>query len=397
LMLKFIKEVIKNNYDLKIAALNMNKSWLLAKQAGSALYPTLDLSINQTEQGVLDDTDVPNSKSGTIALQTSWELDLWGRISSGVKSAEAHAQSVEADYLFAQYSLSAGVAKNYIKIIETKLQTEIAIKNLKIIQEIVRITEAKYESGASSSLDVALGLSNLSSAQEQLIIIKKVQRDSMRALEFLLGRYPNAQLEVANKLPNTPPPPSVGLPSQILERRPDIISAERNIASAFDATEQKKAARLPSFSLTGTLASTSDSLSNAVKFDTVGWQLSANILAPLFDAGRRKIDMQIATETQKQAVVNYTKTAMSAFLEVEKNLDQGVALSKRQIQLLEAQKQSNKAYNIAQLRYKEGEISLLDTIQIQQKAIVADSNVLSIKQALLEQRINLYLSLGGSW
>jgi len=121
------------------------------------------------------------------------------------------------------------------------------------------------------------------------------------------------------------------------------------------------------------------------------------LVAPLFDGGRRKIDVEIATVEQKQAIANYAQKALTAFSEVENNLDQGRVLADRETALSEARSQSAKAYHIAELRYNEGESDLLDTMQIQQQAISAVSKLLSVKRSQLEQRVNLYLSLGGSW
>ena len=120
-------------------------------------------------------------------------------------------------------------------------------------------------------------------------------------------------------------------------------------------------------------------------------------MAPLLDGGRRKIDIEIVTIEQEQAIANYVQKALVAFSEVENNLDQGRILADRETALNEARNQSAKAYYIADLRYKEGESGLLDTLQIQQQVISAESNLLSIKRSQLEQRINLYLSLGGGW
>jgi outer membrane protein TolC len=127
------------------------------------------------------------------------------------------------------------------------------------------------------------------------------------------------------------------------------------------------------------------------------YQLVSNLLVPIFDGGKRKIDIEIATVEQKQAVATSAQAALTAFSEVENNLDQGTVLASRETALSEALKQSDRAYSIAKLRYKEGETELLDTLQIQQQAITAESNLLSIKRTQLEQRINLYLALGGSW
>ncbi len=395
MLLKLIEEGKANNIDLQVAAGNMDKAWLLAKQSGAALKPSADLSLGRAESGSA--AGGASTSNVTVGLQVSWELDIWGRIRAGVHAVEAQAQATEADYIFAQHSLSANIAKTYLKVIEAKLQADITRKNLTILEKTMRITQVKYDNGMSSAQDVALNRANLASAQEQLVTIEGSQRDAIRALEVLLGRYPNAELDISGVLPDLPPPPPAGIPSEILERRPDIVSAERQIASAFDARDQARAARLPSFSLTSTVSGASSSLSDVLDPANVAWKLGANLLAPLFDGGRRKIDVEIATVEQKQAISNYAQKALTAFSEVENNLDQGRVLADRETALLEVQTQSNKAHRIAEIRYKEGESDLLDTLQIQQRAIAAESNLLSIKRSQLEQRINLYLSLGGSW
>ncbi len=395
LMLKLIAEGKANNLDLQAAAGNMDKAWLLAKQSGAALKPTADLSLGQTQSGAVEGGGA--SRKITVGLQVNWEADVWGRISAGVEAATASAQAAEADYIFAQHSLSANIAKTYFKVIEAKRQANITRKNLTALEKSMRVTQAKYDNGVSSGQDVALHRANLASAKEQLIDIEGSERDALRALEVLLGRYPNARTEMPDTLPDLPQQPPAGIPSELLERRPDIVSAERKIASAFNASDQAKAARLPKFSLTASVDGASSSLSDILNPSNAAWQLGANLITPLFDGGRRKIDVEIATVEQKQAVSNYAQIALTAFSEVEQNLDQGRVLAQRESALSEVLRHSDKAYSIAKLRYKEGEIELLDTLQIQQQAISAESQLLSIKRAQLEQRINFYLALGGSW
>ncbi len=394
-LLKLVDEGLANNKNLLVAAGNMDKAWLLAKQSGSSLKPTADLSLSGAQAGRASG-GAPNT-SASVGLQVSWELDVWGRIRAGVEAAEARAQVAQADYIFAEQSLSANIAKTYFKVIESKLQEGIARKNLEILQKAMLITQTKYDNGTTSAQDVALNKANLAVAREQLVTIEGSKRDAVRALEVLLGRYPNAELEIPNELPILPPSPPAGIPSGILERRPDIVSAERQIAAAFNATDQARAARLPRFSLTSSVNGASDSLSDVLDPANVAWQLGANLMAPLYDGGRRKIDLEIATIEQKQAVANYAQIALTAFSEVETNLDQGRILENREMALIEAQSQSAKAFRIAELRYREGESDLLDTIQFQQKAISAESNLISIQRSQLEQRVNLYLALGGSW
>lgn len=395
MMLKLIAEGKANNLDLRVVAGNMDKAWLLAKQSGAALKPTVDLTLDGGQSGNVKGSG--SNSNVNVGLQATWEADVWGRIRAGVDAATASAQAAQADYLFAQHSLSANIAKTYLKVIEAKLQANLTRKNLAALEKSMRITQVKHDNGVSSGQDVALNRAGLASAKAQLIEIEGSERDALRGLEVLLGRYPDASAEMPDTLPDLPLQPPAGIPSELLERRPDIVSAERKIASAFNATTQAKAARLPKFSLTASVTGASRSLSDVLNPANAVWQLGANLIAPLFDGGKRKIDVEIATVEQKQAIANYAQTALTAFSEIETNLDQGGVLANRETALSEAFTQSDKAYSIAKLRYKEGEIELLDTLQIQQQAISAESELLSIKRAQLEQRINFYLALGGSW
>ncbi|MEE9302943.1 MAG: efflux transporter outer membrane subunit [Thiotrichaceae bacterium] len=396
LMLKLIEEGKANNLDLKVTAGNMDKAWLLAEQSNTALKPTVDLSLGANSSGG-GESNASAKGQFNVGLEASWEIDVWGRLSAGVDAATASAQSVEADYTFAQHSLSANIAKSYLKVIETKLQADLTKKNQAILEKTMHITQVRYDNGMTSAQDVAVNKSNLAVIEEQLITLEGSQRDALRALELLLGRYPSASADVPGELPDLPLSPPAGIPSEILERRPDVVSAERKIAQAYNATYQAKTAHLPKFSLTAGLSNASGSLLDILNPTNLLWKLASNIVAPIFDGGKRKIDTEIATVEQKQAVSSYAQTALTAFSEVETNLDQGGTLARRETALTEVLTQSNKAYRIADLRYKEGEIDLLDTLSIQQQAIAAESNLISIKRLQLEQRINLYLALGGSW
>lgn len=394
-LMALIEEGQNNNLDLKIAAGNMENAWLLAEKSGVALQPNVNLALDRGQSGGVEGGG--SSSSVGVGLQVGWELDVWGRIRSGVTSAEAQAQSTQADYLFAKHSLSANIAKTYLKVIEAKLQAQITKENLAILEKTLSITQVKYENGMLTGQDVALNKANLASASDQLISTEAAKREATRALEVLLGRYPDASLDIPDVLPTLPAPPPADLPSSVLERRPDIIAAERQVAAAYSATDQAKAAQLPSFSLSGNLGGSSDSLSNVLSPSNVAWQLAANLLVPLIDGGSRKIDVEIATVEQQQALDNYRKSALTAFSEIEQNLDNGQEFANREKALEEAYLENQKALKIANIRYQEGESELLDTLQIQQQAMAAESSLLSIRRNQLEQQINLYLSLGGNW
>ena len=393
-LLKLIKEGQTNNKTLKIAAANVEKAWLVADQAGAGLKPTLDLALGAARS---DTGSTSAATNLSINLQASWEVDIWGRIRSGYDANVASAEAVNADFIYAQHSLSASIAKGYLLAIEAKLQKAATESNMSLLEKVLEIAEFKYKNGVVSLQDVALTRSDIAAARENLVRIEGSYRDALRALEVLIGRYPDAALELPTSLPELPPAPSAGIPAEILERRPDIVAAERKVAVAFNLTAQAKAAKLPRLSLTGSLGGASNELSSILDPAKIAWQIAGNLLVPVFDGGRLQREVDIATIEQEQALLTFAESALEAFSEVEQNLDQGQVLLARQIALKEVKQEIDKAYQIAELRYNEGESELIDVLNIQQRVTQADSNLIAIQRALLEQRINLYLALGGTW
>lgn len=396
MLIQFVDEAQANNRDLAVAAANVDLARALARQAGAALTPDVGLSATTARAGNVEG-DISATSNLNLGLQVSWEADVWGRIRSGVSAAEASAQAVEADYRYAQHSLAAITAKAYFTAIEANLQTEIVRETVEVLEETLRIVTVQYENGIGSGQDVALARSDLASARERLTATEGSLRDALRALEVLLGRYPSAELELRGELPEAPPAPPPGVPSELLERRPDIVAAERRVAAAFNTVQQAKAARLPTVGLTGDLGGASGTLSNLLDPTNVAWRLGANLLAPIFDGGARREAVEIATAEQEQALASYGQAALVAFREVETALDQGNVLSQRTADLMEAASEADEAFRIADLRYREGESDLLSVLIIQQRVIGAKSNLATVQRLLLDQRVDLQLALGGSW
>ncbi len=389
-------EAQENNRDLAAAAANVDRAWGFARQAGAALIPDVGVSAAAARSGGINGGR-PTTNSLNLGAQVSWEVDVWGRLRSGQRSAVASAQAVEADYRSAQLSLAAATSKAYFSAIEASIQTQIAREQVEILQETLRLVSVKRDNGMATAQDVALARSDLASARERLTAVEGSFRNAVRSLEALLGRYPGAELEVRETLPPVPPPPPEGLPSELLERRPDIVAAERRVAAAFNATNQARAARLPAISLTGNIGGASSSLSNLLSSDNVAWTAGANLLAPISVGGRLRAGVSIASAEQEQALAAYGQAAINAFNELETNLDQGVVVQQRIADLEEAAAEAANAFRIARLRYDEGEEDLLNVLVIQQRVNTARSNLSIARRLLLEQRVNLSLALGGNW
>lgn len=396
LLRALVSEAQANNRNLLAAAASVEGAQALAKQAGAALSPNVGLSLDSSRTGIRDDNIAPVDNRG-IGLQINWELDLWGRIRNSEQAAANSAKAAQADFRYAQHSLAATTTQAYFALIESNIQIETAKESLGILQEIARIVDVQYKNGMVSAQDLAITRSDTASAREQLITLEGAQRNAARALEILLGRYPSAELQAGSVLPVTPPLPPVGIPSEVLERRPDLVAAERRVAAAFNKLEVAKVARLPSLSLTGALGGSSNALANVLDPANTTWRLGANLLASIFDGGTAQAQIDAATAEQKQTLFNYGQSALTAFSEVETALDQGFVLKKRHEELMIVKREAEKAYRIASLRYTEGEINLLDVLSIQQRLIGAKTNLISLERLLLDQRTSLYLALGGQW
>ena len=389
-----VDEAQANNLNLKLAASNIDSARALSRQAASALAPQLSLTAGSSRSGTRETT---GNSIQNIGLQAGWELDLWGRIRSGNQAAEQSVIAAEADYKFAQYSIAANVAQGYFAAIEASLQLDIAQQSIDTLLETNRIVKVQYENGIGDKQNLALAEADLASAQDSLASSKGARRDAIRSLELLLGRYPEAELKVSQSLPALPEAAPAGLPSDLLERRPDLIAAERRIAAAFNKVDQAKAAKLPSVSLSGSIGGASNSLGSLLDPGNVAWQAASSLLAPLFDGGLTKAQIEASTADQKAAITSYTQAALSAFGEVETSLDQNVVLRQRVKALSDTLNAAEEALRIANIQFKEGEIALIDVLSIQQRVFSARRNLISVKRAMLSQHVSLNLALGGSW
>jgi len=393
---RLVEEAFANNRNLQANAAGVDRAWALAEQSAAAGRPTLGLTTGAQGSGSLGG-GTPGSNQLSVGLRASWDVDLWGRIRAGRVAAEQSAAGVEADARFARYSIAAGLSKAYFGAIETGQQKAILEQTVANLERIAEISRYQYESGLAGAQDVALIESDLATTRERLTATQTGYDQSLRALEVLLGRYPSAELDLPADLPAVPSMPPAGVPSDILARRPDLIAAERRVAAAFNLTEQARVANLPSLNLTGSLGGASSALSSILNPSNLAWSIGASLFAPLFDGGANEAQIAAATAEQEQALALYGQAALEAFQDVENNLAEGLSLDRRQADLRIALDRSSTAYEIAQLRYDAGESSLVDTLDFQQRVLTAESNLTQLNRSVLDQRINLFLALGGEW
>jgi outer membrane protein TolC len=245
--------------------------------------------------------------------------------------------------------------------------------------------------------EVALAHAALSSRKAAVRQVRGGRQQAARALELLLGRYPAAEIDGATDLVAVPPPIPVGLPSELLERRPDLIAAERAVAVEFSQIQSAKAARLPRIALTAGVGSSSTELTDIVSLGGDFWNVGANFVAPIFTGGALQAQVEIEEADQEKALANYGLVALKAFAEVEQGLSNETLLMERETFLREALADAQEALRVANAQFEVGKIDLLSVLQQQGQVISARVGVLNLRDQRLQQRVDLHLAIGGGF
>jgi multidrug efflux system outer membrane protein len=387
-----VREALLYNTDLAVAAARVEQAAGYAKLAGSLLYPAVNL-VGKT--GTKSGGDGSGISGGW--LLASWELDIWGRVRSEREAGRYQYESVVADTEYARQSIAALVAKSWFLAIEARLQRAIAADVVRASGQAVGLAQDRLRVGSGNEYDVALAQANLDSLRDAARQVDLAYEQALRALEIVVGRYPAAAVEVAATLPKVPGNVPVGLPSELLERRPDVIAAERRIAAAFNRVEEAKAARLPKIALTASGSSISSDLFVLQNHSNPAWSLGANLLAPIFNGFALQAQVEIRTAEQKLAVAEYGRVGARAFGEVESALSAGFAADERETILARAVASNARALELAQVRYRVGSGDLRAVLQQSVALYGARTALLRMQGERLVQRINLYLALGGSF
>ncbi|MDX1377003.1 MAG: TolC family protein, partial [Burkholderiales bacterium] len=330
-------------------------------------------------------------------LFANWELDLWGRVRAGRAAATDQYGSAALETEYARQSIAALVAKSWFLATEARLQKGIAEDMAAAAERQLGYAEDRLRVGNGDAYDVTLAKANLAGFRDSAKNLELAYQQALRALEALAGRYPAAALDVPAQLAAMPGPVPVGIPSELLERRPDVVAAERRVAAAFYRVEEAKAARLPRISLTAAVTSISSDLFVLKDQSNPVWSAGATLAAPLFTGGALEGQVEVRTAEQKQAIAEYGRVGARAFGEVENALSAGFTLEAREALLQQAVDDNARALELANVRYRVGSGDLRAVEQQRLALDAARTALLRVQSERLVQRVNLYLALGGSF
>jgi multidrug efflux system outer membrane protein len=387
-----IAEAILHNPDLLVAAARVEAAAQYVEAAESKLYPQVDFLARGGGEMSGDNSGL---EGGGIFV--GWEPDLWGRLRSARAASERSYEQVIADTEYARQSIAALVAKSYFLAVEAGLQQRLAEDMLSAAEQLIMLAEERRRVGRGDSYEVALSRANAETFRDSVLQLSFSREQAERAIEALVGRYPSATVDIATELAQWPGPVPGGLPSELLERRPDVIAADRRVAAAFSRVQEAKAARLPSISLTTSINSISSDLFVLQDRENPVWSAGLSLLAPLYSGRALKSQVQIRSAEQRQAVADYGRIGARAFGEVENALAAELNAGRREQVLNLAAAANQEALNLAQIRYRVGSGDLR-AVQQQQVAVHGSRSALvRVQTERLVQRVNLHLALGGSF
>jgi NodT family efflux transporter outer membrane factor (OMF) lipoprotein len=400
-----IEEALVHNHDLRAAVARIDAARARARLVGAAGMPQVSAGVSgSAAQNSLIGFPLPPGTSSTsrsdqvgVSLNTSWEVDVWGRIRSGQSAAMADAQAVWADAHAIRLSLAGQTAKTWFAVLEARAQVELAETTLLTFDNSTARVRERFEGGVRTPLDLRLALSNQAAAGA-LLEQRRVQLDRhVRQLQILLGRYPSGSHGGTNSLPTLQGEIAAATPLELLERRPDLVAAERRLAAAGARVSEARRAFLPRLSLSGGMGKQGGSPGDLFRADSFVWNVLGNLMQPIFQGGRLRASLALAQAGNEQLLEQYASTILYAWFEVESSYAAERLLLLEMRAMEQAAQHAVAAQDLAEDQYSNGLIDYITLLESQRRALDFQSRLLDVRRRRLETRVNLMLALGGGF
>jgi NodT family efflux transporter outer membrane factor (OMF) lipoprotein len=402
---QLMKQIDISNQTVKQAEAQYRSARAAVLSARAAYFPTISANTSATRSSGASSRFVNPSNRGSssinntynLSLDATWELDVWGRLRRLSESAQASAGASAADLESARLSAQAELAQDYFQLRVTDAEKAYLDDEVGGFEKSLKITQNQYAVGVAKRSDVLQAETQLKSTRAQALDLQITRAQLEHAIAVLLGKNPsNFSLEPAPLTTSIPAIP-VGLPSQLLERRPDIAAAERRVIAANAQIGVARAAYFPSLSLAGTLGYQSTAFEHLVSAANRVWSVGPSLALTLFDAGSHIAASRQARANYEATVAAYRDTTLAAFRDVEDNLVALRVLGEEQGVQDDAAKAAADAANIALNQYKAGTVSYLDVVVAQSTALTNARNSLNIRGRNLVASVALIRALGGGW
>ena len=400
------EQVVVSNQNVAVAEAQFRQARALVQQARAAYFPTVTIgaSVNNSSQSA--STRISNSSSGrttptlfAMAVDASWEVDVWGRIRRLVESSQASAQASAADLENARLSAQTELAQDYFQLRTLDTQKQLLDASIVEFERSLELTNNRYASGVVSRADVLQAQTQLKTTQAQAIDVGVQRAQFEHAIALLIGKPASVVSISAAPLAMTivPPPIPVGVPSEVLERRPDIASTERQVVAANAQIGVALAAYYPTVSLHATGGFQSTSLSQWISAPSRLWSVGPAISETVFDGGLRAGLTEQARGVYDGTVASYRETVLTAFKEVEDNLAALRILESEAEVQDEAVKAAQQSVTVFTNQYKAGIASYLEVVTAQNAALTNERTAATILGNRMNAAVLLIKALGGGW
>jgi outer membrane protein, multidrug efflux system len=397
------EQLIRENPNLEVATEVYTQARDLAAAAQSHLYPWIGAQAlvsdnRESAHHLFSTTNVPQQEaSNVIGGVASWEPDFWGAIRNRAHAQKRLAQASAADLATARLSLEAELANDYIAVRGYDVEIEVLRQSIIAYQQAVEVARLRSQGKIASGLDLARALSQFDSAQAQETETK-LQRDLMQhAVAVLVNAMPSSfSIAPVKEFTLTPPEVPAGVPSELLQRRPDIASAERQMAAANVEIGVSRAAFYPNITL-GAGAGFEDNAFNLLSLPNSMWSVGAGAMLPLFEGGLRRAELQRSWSQYAQTRDGYRSTVLASFQEVEDGLSLTQRLATEAVQQREASEQALQAQTISTMLYEDGLDNYLSVAVAQVQALAAQTAEVQILTRQMQASVSLIRALGGGW
>jgi NodT family efflux transporter outer membrane factor (OMF) lipoprotein len=381
------------NLDLAAAETRILQADARVREAGSALLPTVSIG---------GDTNLRSGSGGStptgVSLGASYEFDFWGRNRSLLTAAQASNRATRADRETVALTATATTASTYFQLLSLRERIEIARLNLENAEAVLAVTDARVRNGAASPLELAQQRQTIAGQRAQIPQLEQQELETRAALAVLLGRPPEGFDVTARDLAAIQAPSvAPGLPSELLTRRPDVVTAEASLEGANANLAVARAALLPSISLTASGGISTGTLTGLVTNPIYSAGIGLSLAQTIFDAGRREAVTDEARAREQELLLAYRGTVIIAFSEVETTLGSIANLSEEVVLREEQAAQAQIAFDIAQARYREGVDNFLVVLDAQRSLYQSRDQLQQTRLQQLLQLVALYRALGGGW
>ncbi len=400
-----IEQALEANQDLKHAALRVEEARAVSRVSAADFYPnlTFDPSYSRTKYSPNRPKPIPFQISSFTTddfqapFDLSYEIDIWGRVRRSFEATVTEAQAYAAVYRTVRLTLTADVAQNYFLLRSFDAESVILQRTIALRKEALKIVNARYKAGLVSGLDVAQAETELATAEVELPDVTRRRTELENALAVLCGKPASEFSLSANPLDLLPPQIPPGLPSDLLERRPDIIEAERLMAATSARIGVAKAAFFPTIHLTGSAGFESAELSSLFDWESRLWSFGPTISIPIFQGGRNKANLEAAKVRYEEAFSQFRQKILVAFREVEDalaNLRLRAEQAEAQARAVTAARETT---SLATLRYKQGLVNYLEVLEAGRAQLQTERAATQILGQRLAYSVLLIKALGGGW